>query len=392
MRENRTSGTVRGVPGNRHSYREIHSWMTVDIENKSMGSPYDDPYDLIMTKPGKRTRKQHILPVSYLNRFSTDSQIWVHNFDKKTSYVSNTRDTACIADFYTVQTTNQDKDDVVESDLLSKIEGIGNPIIDSIINRMCLPKDQEKALFANYLAIMYTRSFWLRQLLLEVHEHLAQGCLKQLTEDEQFFIKTMEDYKREKCKDFDLTFEQAKQVAEGCDISVDIARTHFVKEMMLSASKFVDIFSHMNLNLIYASPKGGHKFITADRPIAPTTPGPCNVYKRWIDDPNAQLYFPLSSLSCLMIDFGPQPLILTATKSRIASINRLIADECLYLAASQEKHFIWQRDNQTISDSPEELFHLLSDNKKTQPLLNKIHGQNMTTKCRSDVNLLKGKD
>ena len=104
----------------------------------------------------KRTKKQHILPRSYLVRFADKEQVWVHNFQHKTSYINNIDDTACIDDFYTVQTIDKQKDDCIEK-ALANIEGLGNPIIDKMINEMYIPKDKEKALFANYLAIMYAR-------------------------------------------------------------------------------------------------------------------------------------------------------------------------------------------------------------------------------------------
>jgi hypothetical protein len=50
------------------------------------------------------------------------------------------------------------------------------------------------------------------------------------------------------------------------------------------------------------------------------------------------------------------------------------------------------RKNMTISNSLEELFDLFSEDKKSQPRVSGVLGPKLKTKCRSDVNLLKGTD
>lgn len=340
----------------------------------------------------QRTKKQHILPRSYLVRFADQEQVWVHNFQQRASYLNNIKDAACIDDFYTVQTKNEQEDDRIESEFLAKIEGIGNPIIDKMINKMYIPRGKEKALFANYLAIMYARGIWFRQILQEVYEHFANDALEQLVTNEELFRKTMKGLKNETGIDYDLTFEQAKEVYENSETSVKMKRTYYVKQMMLYAAPLVNIFYKMNFNLIYAAPLSQNKFITSDKPIAAITHDPIGKYITWIEDPEAVLYFPLSSWTCLMLDFKKEPQILSGRKNNVASINGLITNECVYISISQEPIFIWMRKDMTISDSIKELFHLLSEDKKEQPRAIRVLGQKIKSKCRSSVNLLKGTD
>lgn len=340
----------------------------------------------------KKTKRQHILPRSYLARFAEKEQVWVHNFQKRGSYINNITDATCIDDFYTVQTKDEQEDDHIESELLAKIEGLGNPIIDKMINKMYIPRGKEKALFANYLAIMYARGIWFRQILQEVHEHFANDALEQLVTNEELFRKTMEGLKNETGIDYDLTFEQAKEVYKHSETSVKMTRTYYVKQMVLYAAPLVNIFYKMNFNLIYAVPLSKNKFITSDKPVASITHGPIGKYITWIEDPEAVLYFPLSSRTCLMLDFKKEPQVLSGRKNNVASINGLIANECVYISISQEPDFIWMRKDMTISDSIKELFHLLSEDKKAQPRARRVLGQKIKSKCRSSVNLLKGTD
>lgn len=251
----------------------------------------------------QRTKRQHILPRSYLARFADEEQVWVHNFHQQKSYVNNITDAACITDFYTVKTIEEEKGDSVEANLLAPIEAIGNPIIQNMIDKMHIPKGHEKALLANYLAITYARGTWFRQIILEVYEHFANDLIEKFTTDEQFFNQAMNEFRKETGISEELTFEQAKEVHAHSQTSMHIPRTYYVKEMMLYAAPMVDVFYHMNLNLIYAPPIPKAKFITSDKPIAPMTHGPLGKHEKWIEDPEALLYFPLSSHTCLMLDF-----------------------------------------------------------------------------------------
>ena len=78
--------------------------------------------------------------------------------------------------------------------------------------------------------------------------------------------------------------------------------------------------------------------------------------------------------------------------SNVASVNGHVAGECVQVSISQEKVFVWLRKEGTVSDSVDELFELLSEDKKTQPRVNNIFGKKLKSKCRSDVNVLRGKD
>lgn len=340
----------------------------------------------------QRTKRQHILPRSYLARFANEDQVWVHNFHQQKSYVNNITDAACITDFYTVKTIEEEKDDSVEANLLAPIEAIGNPIIQNMLDKMHIPEGHEKALLSNYLAITYARGTWFRQIMLETYEHFANDLIEKLTTNEQFFNRTMEEFRKETGISEELTFEQAKEVHAHSETSMHIPRTYYVREMMLYAAPMVDVFYHMNFNLIYAPPIPKAKFITSDKPIAPMTHGPLGKYEKWIEDPEALLYFPLSSRTCLMLDFKKEPRVLSAKKTNVASVNGLIASECVQISLSEEQDFIWLRKNGTISDSVDELFDLLSEDKKTQPRVNSILGKKLKSKCRSDINVLRGKD
>lgn len=341
----------------------------------------------------QRTKRQHILPQSYLRRFSIKDQVWVHNFQKKASYVNNIKDAACIDDFYTVQTHDYEQDDIIESEILAKIEGIGNPIIEKMINGMCIPDGHEKALFCNYLAIMYTRGLWFRQILSEVHEHFANELAEKLITDKKMFESTMKELRQEIDLDYDFTFEQAKEVYEKSNIGMKIPRTYYVKEMMLYAAPMVNIFYRMNFNLIYIPPMQKNKFITSDKPIVPVSSDQTGEkYQNWLQDPDVSLYFPLSSHTCLMIDKKKQPMILSGSRRNIASINGVMSNDCVSITISEKEKYTWLRENQTVSDSMDEIFELFIEDKTEIPRVSSVYGKKLRSKPHNKVNKLKGKD
>lgn len=340
----------------------------------------------------KRTKRQHILPRSYLKRFSHSEQVWVHNFQTKTSYINNIKDAACIDDFYTVQTHNEKQDDIIESGLLAKIEEIGNPIIEKMTTEMSIPEGDEKALFCYYLAMMFTRGLWFRQILSEVYEHFANEIASKLVSDENLFNSTMDKIKKDIGFNHGFTFEQAKEIHEKSDISMHIPRTYFVKEMMLYAAPMVDVFYNMNFNLIFAQPLND-KFITADKPIVTTSSNQTEMKcQTWLQYPDVILYFPLSSRTCLMLNKQKKPRILSVNRRKVALINGLMSNDCVYITISEDKQFSWLRQNQTISHSIDEIFELFTKEKTEIPRVNQVLGKRLNTRSHNKINKLKGND
>jgi hypothetical protein len=338
----------------------------------------------------RRTKRQHFLPQSYLKRFSNKEQVYVHNFQLGKSYVNNIKDAACIDDFYTVQTIDNKLDDSIEHEFLARFEGKANPIIEKIINEKCIPENKEKRVLCSYLALMYTRGLWFRQIYLEVCEHLFIELFDKLMTDEGLYNKTMENVKKEYGEESAMSFEKAKEMRHNFKVTANIARTYYVKEMMLTAAMFEDIFFDLNFNLLYISVYSSAKYITSDRPFVVMTNS--KERKKWIEDSEAEIYFPLSSSKCLMLDFKESPIIREAQRHEVAFFNFHVANESICTAISQDKDLLWRNDDRLIRHSSEKLVELLSKDKKTKHRASESTGQEMRSKPRTDINLLKGED
>jgi len=338
----------------------------------------------------RRTKRQHFLPQSYLKRFSNKEQVYVHNFQLGKSYVNNIKDAACIDDFYTVQTIDKKLDDSIEHELLSRFEGKANPIIEKIVNKKCIPENEEKRILCSYLALMYTRGLWFRQISLEICEHLFIELFDKLMTDEKLYNEAMEKVEKEYGVKNDMPFEKAKEMRHKFEVNANINRTYYVKEMMLNAAVLEDIFFELNFNLLYIPVYSSSKYITSDRPFVVMTGS--KEGKKWIEDSEAEIYFPLSSSKCLMLDFKESPVIREVQRHEVAFFNFHVANGSVFIAISQDKDFIWRNDDRLIRHSSEKLVKLLSEDKKTKHRASESTGQEMISKPKTNINLLKGED
>ncbi len=337
----------------------------------------------------KRTRRQHIIPRSYMKRFAVGEQVYVHNFRTGKSYVNNLSDAGCIDDFYTVKTTDNSLDDCIETKLLGKIEGLVDPVIGQLVNEKRLPSIPEKGLLCNYLALMYTRGLWFRQILHEVYEHVALEWLERLTSDEEFYNKTMNEVGELSNGIEDIPFEEARSIRDKLNVTVDVPRTFSVKEMMLHAGALVGVFYAMNFNVLYIPVYSYAKFITSDRPFVMM--GNCKTRKKWIESPEAEVYFPLSSTICLMMNFKDQPVMKRCERHEVAFFNFHVANEGKFLAISEEEDFIWRYDAKIIRHSSRKLVELLSK-REHKHLASENAGMEMKSETEWDVNRLRGRD
>ena len=343
-------------------------------------------------KRQKPAKKHHVLPQFHLRNFAKDNKVWVLDFDNKKSYRTNLINAACVEGFYTVKTIYKQEDDCIEQKFLAPIESLAEPIVSRILETEHPPTIKDWGVLANFIALMYVRGPWFRQVYLETHEHLANKIASDLLSSEDLFNKTMAEVKQatgEKATDF--TYKQALESREKFEITSSIARTYYVSEMMKQASRLFNVFARMTPSLLLAPFIGRGRFITSDKPIQATSRKPNPRYKNWLQDPNVELYFPLSSRICLVLNLDEYRLESPASRQKIASINDLLACECTRVLISQNQDFAWRRENGTVSYSHDELLQLLADSKKTQPIMT-IGGEKPLSKCRSDWNLLRGQD
>ena len=338
----------------------------------------------------KRARKNHILPRKYLERFSKDNRIWVLDFETKKQNNIRLEEAAIIKDFYTVKTINSHEDDLIEQKFLAKIEEMCDPAIADVINRHSFSQKDAWDKLANYVALMYVRTPLFRQIFLETYEQFSSQMADGLIENEEFYNAMMKDLKEQNSNKKVLTYEEAKRNRDKFEISVDIPRTFYVCQMMLYASNLVPIIYKMTPNLFYARKYYDAKFVTGDVPIIPTPRKP-TVSSTWINSPDCDLYFPLSSYCCLVLNYDSLSKSNEISSKRIAWINHLFACNCTRIILSEEQSFYWMKENRTISKNVYELVEAWGEEKKTMFKGARID-KKRPPRCRNDWGHLRSKD
>ncbi|MGA2915287.1 MAG: DUF4238 domain-containing protein [Sedimentisphaerales bacterium] len=340
--------------------------------------------------PDKGTRKQHILPRSYLERFAQEDKIWVLDFESKKQYQRNIKDAAIITDFYTVKTIEKDEDDIIEQKFLGDIESPAKDAIDHTIKARTFKDRPQWDYLANFTAQMYVRTPLFRQIILEIYEHSVNTMTKDILKDEATFNIAMQKIKDKIKPDAILSYEKALEVQKHSDITVDIPRTYYIKLMMEYANKLVSVIGQMTPHLFFASRLTKADFVTGDVPII-ATPRKSDNTGTWLGNPNCDLYFPLSSKCCLVLNYDSLSTVIEIDKTRIAFINHLMAYNCTRIVLSENQNFVWMQENRVISDDIQHLIASWGPGKKTTPRA-KIPDGTIPPVCRNDWNRLTSDD
>ena len=335
-------------------------------------------------------RKHHILPRSYLKRFAQEDKIWVLDFELTRQYQSNIADAATIKDFYIVKTIEKDEDDCIEQNFLSKIESIGHEAIDNIIKTRTFQNRPEWDYLVNFTALMYVRTPVFRQILLETYEHFANKMTKEMLKDEATFNGIMKEVKNKVKPGSTLSYEKALEVQKHSNITVDIPRTYYVRLMMEYANSLVPVIGKMTPNLLCIPYGCEAKFVTGDVPIIPVPRKP-NTSKVWIGDSNCDLYFPLSSHCCLVLNYDSLRKVSEVTTKKVAFINHLVACNCTRIVLSENQSFVWMQESGIISKDPQHLIASWGPEKRTNSRTKLPDGSPLPT-CRNDWNLLTSDD
>ncbi len=337
-----------------------------------------------------RARKHHILPRKYLERFSKDNRIWLLDFETKKQNNLRLEEAAIIKNFYTVKTIDSQEDDLIEQKFLAEIEGVCDPAITSVVNKHSFSQGETWVKLANYVSLMYTRTPRFRQVFLETYEQFFNQMADGLIENEESYNAMMKGLKEQNPDIKVFTYEEAKKARDKFEISADIPRTFYVKQMMLYASNLVPIIYKMTPNLLCAQKYFDAKFVTGDVPIIPVSRKP-TASSTWLNDPNCDLYFPLSSYCCLVLNHDSLPKSNDISSKRIAWINHLVACNCTRIILSEEDAFCWMKEDRTISKNVCELVEAWGEEKKT--IFRGAHvDKKRPPKCRNDWGYLRSND
>lgn len=314
-------------------------------------------------RPRNTARRHHILPQLLLKRFAQDDRVWVLDRAESRSYLTNITN-VCEVDYYRVETDGKIGQDYVEQEVLGLIESKAEPIIQNMLNgrRRQFPQDKDWDLMANFLAVMYTRVPALRNRIKCVYQFGSEVIEEHIHSNEKTWKAIIEEISKEVGIEVNMDYEEALHARKNFEISVEIPTSYYVQEILEIGAFFVPVFSEMTPNLEIVDIFCDAEYVISDCPIVPISkssiPSPG---WRWYRNPDAELFFPLSSKACLVLNYDTLRKVTPVNRQRVAWINHLMACNSQRVIVSSQKDFIWRRENGTTSASHEELLEFLEE-------------------------------
>lgn len=315
-----------------------------------------------MSKGQRNTaRRHHIIPQLLLKRFAQDDRVWVLDRVENRSYRTNITN-VCEVDYYSVETDGEIGQDCVEQKVLAPIEGKADPVIQNMLISHGLPQGDDWDLMSNFLAIMYTRGPTQRKLIENLYQFGSEVIDKHIHSDKKTWKATFETISRETNMDVNMEYEEALRARKDMKIEVEIPTTHYVQETLLLGAFFVSVFHEMTPNLEIVDFACEAEYTISDCPIVPMSksmnPSPG---WNWYRNSDADLYFPLSSKACLILNYDKNRKVMKVGRRRVAFVNHLMACNSQRSIISKQQDFVWRRENGTTSASYKELLEFLED-------------------------------
>jgi hypothetical protein len=316
-----------------------------------MDLPIFGPHHKLMRKP----RRQHYIPISYLNRFTTNEELVVFDFIDERKFTTSPHNIAHIKDFNFVDAKDPANENIVEN-YFSKVESPAKNIIDEYIKTMRLPNKKNWIHLAEFVASMYVRGPRFRFEYIE----LAEGFLNMRA---HHVLANPTSYEYQQLAKHGKPEELLKDVSK---IQITPHQNQYILAMLKSIPKLTEVISRMTPTLLYSCGSSG--FITSDNPIILYDPKPDRFHgSGWVKD-SIEVYFTLSPFTCLLLRWNSDKNVSSFNGRQVAMINSLlISSATQYIFAKGE--VAWISNNHKISKDDALLFQEFAKSKKKRNFL-----------------------
>jgi hypothetical protein len=306
----------------------------------------------LMGKP----RRQHYIPISYLNQFATNDELVVFDFINERKFTTSPHNTAHIKDFYSVDAKDPANENIVESYFSEKTENSAKSIIDEYIKTMRLPNKNNWIHLVEFIASMYVRGPRFRFEYLEI----AEGFLKMRA---HHVLANPTSYEYQQLAKHGEPEELLKDVSK---IQITPHQNQYILAMLKSIPELTEVISRMTPTLLYSCGSSG--FITSDDQIILSDPTPDRFHgSGWVKD-SIEVYFPLSPFTCLLLRWNSEENVSFFNDRQVAMINSLlISSATQYLFAKGE--VAWISNSHKIIKNDALLFQEFAESKKKRNFL-----------------------
>jgi hypothetical protein len=250
-------------------------------------------------------KQQHVIPRVHLQYFTGDSppgQVWTYDALNSKRWSAAPEETATEGHFYSGERADGTMNTAIE-EYLSKIEHAAAPTYAAIVAEGRIPgESQERADFAQFLGLMYSRTRAMRRTYATGYGQFMQTLAYEYAVHPEAFATILRKHEAEIGRE--LTEEERKSVKEWM---MDPTKIEMVvaKEATLEALPVADMLSEMFFHMRWwvMSAAEGY-FVTSDNPLVREV-DPSSLSPFYGDggfrNPTAEVTFPLSPQKLLLM-------------------------------------------------------------------------------------------
>jgi hypothetical protein len=254
-------------------------------------------------KGQQRNTQQHFVTAAYLVGFtpsaSRDSHLWVYERNTEKIFRLIPDEAAKRRNYYSIPQKKGGFDDTVDT-MLTGLEGQAMPSLQKLLARDYNLSTFERALLAYLIAFQEFRTPWARASFQKMEVSLTEQMMRVAAKAPGYLEQKLEELKANGEIDGSVPADKIRDALKNEKIKL-VARPHAGIDTMVSLGQRIgDIYTQMRWTVLHA--KEG-EFLTSDAPVVRRDPGfREGLYGGGLMSPTAEVWFPLSKVSCLLID------------------------------------------------------------------------------------------
>ncbi len=324
-------------------------------------------------KPPKR---QHVIPECYLKRFAEQNKAWVTDLESDSKpYKTGIDNILCVKDFYTIDSPKEEKSYAVEQ-WLSKGETKAEPFLSQLLDQMKIPEGNDKTDLSVFLATLYLRGPWYRRLQLELYESSIKWFSNVYFSNDENFENLYNHYVSKHGPNA-IDKQLAKKVQKEAKVEGNIATEGYVASMLSSLPMIAAIFNNMDVTVWWGNVSDNMRFVTGDFPFVfeDKSTGSFTWPTYGLMDKRVRIYFPVSSLVCITLEYsGVKGVFPITHPTFIPILNSQLGISTSRYIVSRTQDVCWFKQNK-ISFSINDFHREFRAAKKDQPLVKVNDGE-----------------
>jgi hypothetical protein len=252
-------------------------------------------------KKQRRNTQQHYVPASYLAGFTPDSnresQLFVYQRNSEKMFRSIPDEAAKRRNYYSVPLPDGSHDDRVDV-MITALESQAMPSLRKIRARNYKLSTFERALLATFIGFQEVRTPWTRKMFHQIEEHTTTTTMHFAANQPGYLEQVFQQMKAEG-NPADVTPDELRDALREGRIKAQ-ALPHAGVDLVVSMGTFLGNFYTRMLWTVLRAGEG--EFVTSDAPVVRRDPEfKGGLYGGGLSSPTAQMWFPLSKTTCLII-------------------------------------------------------------------------------------------